>query len=34
VVNGDTIRRKVRPLLLTQADQPVPPEGEELREAG
>jgi ATP-dependent Clp protease ATP-binding subunit ClpX len=24
VVNGDTIRRKVRPLLLTQADRPVP----------
>jgi ATP-dependent Clp protease ATP-binding subunit ClpX len=34
VVNGDTIRRKVHPLLLTQADQPVPPDNEELREAG
>jgi ATP-dependent Clp protease ATP-binding subunit ClpX len=33
VVSGDTIRRKVRPLLLTKADRPAPEE-EELREAG
>jgi len=34
VVNADTIRRKVRPLLLTQADRPVSWEGEEtLRES-
>jgi ATP-dependent Clp protease ATP-binding subunit ClpX len=33
VVNADTIRRKVRPLLLTQADRPAPwGEEEELRE--
>jgi len=31
VVNGDTIRRKVRPLLLSQADRPVSWEGEELQ---
>jgi ATP-dependent Clp protease ATP-binding subunit ClpX len=29
VVNADTIRRRVRPLLLTQADRPVPWEGDE-----
>jgi ATP-dependent Clp protease ATP-binding subunit ClpX len=33
VVSADTIRRKVRPLLLTQADRPVPWEEEELRES-
>jgi ATP-dependent Clp protease ATP-binding subunit ClpX len=33
VVSADTIRRKVRPLLLTQADRPVPWEDEELRES-
>ncbi len=34
VINADTIRRKVRPLLLTQAGQSVPWEGEEaLRES-
>jgi ATP-dependent Clp protease ATP-binding subunit ClpX len=34
VVNADTIRRKVRPLLLTQADRPVSWDGEEeLRES-
>ena len=32
VVNADTIRRKVRPLLLTQSDRPVPWEEEELQE--
>jgi ATP-dependent Clp protease ATP-binding subunit ClpX len=32
VVNADTIRRKVRPLLLTQSDRPVSWEEEELRE--
>ena len=32
VVNGDTIRRKVRPLLLTQADRPLPWEEEGLQE--
>jgi ATP-dependent Clp protease ATP-binding subunit ClpX len=32
VVNADTIRRKVRPLLLTQSDRPVPWEDEELQE--
>ncbi len=32
VVNGETIRRKVRPLLLTQAEQTVPWDEEELRE--
>jgi ATP-dependent Clp protease ATP-binding subunit ClpX len=34
VVNGETIRRKVRPLLLTQADRPVQWEEEELQETG
>jgi len=34
VVNGETIRRHVRPLLLTQSGRPVPPEGEALRETG
>ncbi len=34
VVSGDTIRRKVRPLLLTQSDQAVPWEEEELQETG
>jgi ATP-dependent Clp protease ATP-binding subunit ClpX len=33
VVNGDTIRRKVRPLLLTETDLPVPWSEEELRES-
>jgi len=33
VVNGDTIRRKVRPLLLTQSDRPVPWGEEDLRES-
>jgi ATP-dependent Clp protease ATP-binding subunit ClpX len=33
VVSGDTIRRKLRPLLLTQADRPAPDE-EDLRETG
>jgi ATP-dependent Clp protease ATP-binding subunit ClpX len=33
VVNGETIRRKVRPLLLTQADRPVSWGEEELRES-
>jgi ATP-dependent Clp protease ATP-binding subunit ClpX len=32
VVSADTIRRKVRPLLLTQSDRPVPWEEEELQE--
>jgi len=32
VVNGDTIRRKVRPLLLTQADRPLAWEEEGLQE--
>jgi ATP-dependent Clp protease ATP-binding subunit ClpX len=32
VVNGETIRRKTRPLLLTQSGRPVPWEEEELRE--
>jgi ATP-dependent Clp protease ATP-binding subunit ClpX len=32
VINGDTIRRNVRPLLLTQSDRPVPWEEEELQE--
>jgi len=32
VVNADTIRRKVRPLLLTQADRPVPWGDEALQE--
>jgi ATP-dependent Clp protease ATP-binding subunit ClpX len=32
VVNGDTIRRKVRPLLLTKSDRPVSWEAEELQE--
>jgi ATP-dependent Clp protease ATP-binding subunit ClpX len=32
VVNADTIRRKVRPLLLTQSDRAVPWEEEELKE--
>jgi ATP-dependent Clp protease ATP-binding subunit ClpX len=32
VVNADTIRRRTRPLLLTQADRPVSWEEEELRE--
>jgi ATP-dependent Clp protease ATP-binding subunit ClpX len=32
VVNGDTIRRQMRPLLLTQSDHPVPWGDEELRE--
>jgi ATP-dependent Clp protease ATP-binding subunit ClpX len=34
VVNADTIRRKVHPLLLTQSDRPVPWEAEELQETG
>ncbi|MBN1661847.1 MAG: ATP-dependent Clp protease ATP-binding subunit ClpX [Anaerolineae bacterium] len=34
VVNGETIRRRVRPLLLTQSGRSVPPEEEELRETG
>ena len=33
VVNGETIRRKARPLLLTQSGRPVPWEEEELRES-
>jgi ATP-dependent Clp protease ATP-binding subunit ClpX len=33
VVNGDTIRRSVRPLLLTQAGRPVPWDEEELKES-
>jgi ATP-dependent Clp protease ATP-binding subunit ClpX len=33
VVNGDTIRRNVRPLLLTQAGRPVPWDEEELKES-
>ena len=33
VVNGDTIRRKVRPLLLTQSDRPVTWGEEDLRES-
>jgi len=33
VVSGDTIRRKLRPLLLTEAGRPAPEEGE-LRETG
>jgi ATP-dependent Clp protease ATP-binding subunit ClpX len=32
VVNGETIRRKTRPLLLTQSDRPVTWEEEELQE--
>jgi len=32
VVNGETIRRRMRPLLLTQSDRPVPWEEDELRE--
>ncbi len=32
VINADTIRRKVRPLLLTQSDRPVSWEEEELRD--
>ena len=32
-INADTIRRKVRPLLLTQSDRPVPWDEEELRES-
>ena len=32
VVNADTIRRKVRPLLLSQSDRPVSWEEKELRE--
>jgi ATP-dependent Clp protease ATP-binding subunit ClpX len=32
VVNADTIQRKVRPLLLSQSDRPVPWEEEELQE--
>jgi ATP-dependent Clp protease ATP-binding subunit ClpX len=32
IVNGETIRRKVRPLLLTQSGRPVPWEEEELQE--
>jgi len=32
VVNADTIRRHVRPLLLTQSDRPVPWDEEELQE--
>jgi ATP-dependent Clp protease ATP-binding subunit ClpX len=31
-INGDTIRRKVRPLLLTQSDRPVPWDEEELQD--
>lgn len=34
VINGDTIRRKVRPLLLTQSGRPVWGEQEELKETG
>ena len=34
VINGDTIRRKVRPLLLTQSGRPVSGEQEELKETG
>ncbi|MGD8516582.1 MAG: ATP-dependent Clp protease ATP-binding subunit ClpX [Anaerolineae bacterium] len=33
VVNGDTIRRKVRPILLNQADVPLPWSEEELQES-
>jgi ATP-dependent Clp protease ATP-binding subunit ClpX len=33
VVNGDTIRRSVRPLMLTQAGRPVPWDEEELKES-
>ncbi len=33
VVNGETIRRKVRPLLLTASGRPVPWEGEDLQES-
>jgi ATP-dependent Clp protease ATP-binding subunit ClpX len=33
VINADTIRRRIRPLLLTQSDRPVPwDEEEELRD--
>ena len=32
-INSDTIRRKVRPLLLTQSDRPVPWDEEELQES-
>jgi ATP-dependent protease Clp ATPase subunit len=32
VVNGDTVRRKTHPLLLTQSDRPVTWDDEELRE--
>ena len=32
VINADTIRRKIRPLLLTQSDRPVPWDEEELRD--
>jgi ATP-dependent Clp protease ATP-binding subunit ClpX len=34
IVNGDTIRRKVHPLLLSQSDLPAPWETEELRDTG
>ena len=34
VVNGETIRRKVRPLLLTQSGRPVSGEQEELQDTG
>jgi ATP-dependent Clp protease ATP-binding subunit ClpX len=34
VVNGDTIRRKVHPLLLTQSDRPVSWDEDELKAAG
>jgi ATP-dependent Clp protease ATP-binding subunit ClpX len=33
VINGDTIRRKTHPLLLTQSDRPVTWDDEELRES-
>jgi ATP-dependent Clp protease ATP-binding subunit ClpX len=32
VVNANTIRRRVRPLLLTQSDRPIPWGDEELQE--
>jgi len=32
VVNGETIRRRLHPLLLSQADRPIPWSGEELQE--
>jgi ATP-dependent Clp protease ATP-binding subunit ClpX len=34
VINGETIRRKVRPLLLTQSGRPAPWEDQDLKETG